>query len=771
MKTQSVRAFSLALALPALVLSTFTIHQARALSFSVTGSMTVDRWNHTATPLPNGKVLVAGGNSTSSGGCLSSTELYEPTAGTWTATGAMTTPRSCHTATLLPNGTVLVTGGYGTGNASLSSAELYDPATGTWRTTGSMSTYRTHHTATLLSDGKLLVAAGLSGDLGTGAELYNPTTGTWTLTGSLNAARYDYTAMLLQTGKVLVAGGGNRSAELYDPAAGAWTTTASMTDIRTDHTAVLLPSGKVLVAGGFLIYMGSIYYLSSAELYDPTTSAWVATGAMNTPRAYHTATVLSNGQVLVAGGWSDNEPILSSAELYDPAAGTWTAAGSMTSMRAEHAATLLTNGMVLLEGGLDGGAGAELAITAPGGPAPLILFPPSGATNCAGTLATFTVTAAGSTLTYQWLKGGTDLADGGKVSGAHTPLLTLTNVLHADAAGYSVIVSNQYGCVTSSVAVLTVVEPCIASQPMGQSTNAGATVTFTVGANGTPPLKYQWRKGGLSMLGATTNALSLTNVLGGDAGAYSVVVSNAYGSLTSLTAVLSVVDPFITEQPTNVAVNYGQNALLSVSAAGTAPLRYQWRKVGSDLPGATADVLAFSDVHETDMANYCVAVSSPFGSVTSSIARLSVVAPISLVPLGQLFTGGGADVAVAGRYAYVTAGLLEDDLEIIDVHDPSHCVRAGGNGPDEPSDGVAVSGHYAYVASGGGALEVWDVADPTNCVCLYVGCPFGYSWNGQDVAVSGDYVYVVDGYGYFMSFCVANPANCIPLQYFRLDLL
>jgi len=157
-----------------------------------------------------------------------------------------------------------------------------------------------------------------------------------------------HTATLLSNGKVLVAGGYNgswlSSAELYDPSTGTWTATGSMNTGRTAHTATLLPNGKVLVAGGWNAFAS----VSHAELYDPAKGTWT-TGMLTTTRYEHTATLLPNGKVLVAGGYRDGS--LSGAELYDPANGTWTNTVALTTARNWHTATLLPNGKVLVAGG------------------------------------------------------------------------------------------------------------------------------------------------------------------------------------------------------------------------------------------------------------------------------------------------------------------------------------------------------------------------------------------------------------------------------------
>lgn len=312
------------------------------------------RENHTATLLPNGKVLIAGGvNAVET---ESTAELFDPGNGSFASTGPMTSGRQRHTATLLRDGTVLLTGGYLSTGIPTGSAEIYDPLTGTFTATAEpMARSRVFHTATLLASGQVLVAGG-SLDALAKAELYDPVSKTFTPTGNdLSAGRLTHTATLLQNGKVLLAGGDSAaaSADLYDPDAGAngtFTAVAvSMSSIRRFHVATALPNGTVLLAGGF----DNSSFLASAEIYDPaggTNGTFTATSEpMSSPRYQASATLLPNGMLLIAGGFTGAD-YSNTTDVYDSSTDQFSSGLVMPESRCNHTATLLP-ATVLFAGG------------------------------------------------------------------------------------------------------------------------------------------------------------------------------------------------------------------------------------------------------------------------------------------------------------------------------------------------------------------------------------------------------------------------------------
>jgi Abnormal spindle-like microcephaly-assoc'd, ASPM-SPD-2-Hydin len=299
-------------------------------AFSPTGAMNVARYSATATLLGNGQVLVAGGTNLVAG-INSSAELYDPVAGQFNLTvGSMIITRYNATATLLQDGTVLIAGGDIGNSQGLTSAEIYNPTTKSFAATqGSMTTRRTNHTATLLSDGTVLIAGGQGNYSGQkawqSAEIYNPANQLFTAVGNMTVARSSQTATLLTDGTVLIAGGENSSgngqstAEIYSPLTQSFSVTGSMHASRYFHVAAPLEDGTVLIAGG-ISSESSNTTLNSAEVYTPSLRTFAVTGNLTTPRESATATLLNNGEVLVAGGDSgfggSGTEFLSSAELY-----------------------------------------------------------------------------------------------------------------------------------------------------------------------------------------------------------------------------------------------------------------------------------------------------------------------------------------------------------------------------------------------------------------------------------------------------------------------
>jgi hypothetical protein len=343
--------------------STLVLAQGVGPGWTYTGSLSRSRWGHTATLLSNGKVLVVGGAGfpCSGGFCYSTTnssaELYDPSRGTWSYTGNLQYRRHGHTATLLQSSEVLISGGSNSGYdvgafSRIDVAELYNPATGQFRTTGSFTAIRVGVSATLLPNGKVLALGGseaMGRTLGVPvAELYDPAAGSWKET---RAPSVFGALLLLPNGKVLVAGSACdengqscfRGLELYDPTAESWS--PSVAPSFWAGSTTLLPNGKVLA-------LGSVGDNPFAGIYDPGSETWSLINAPNVMP--YSATRLSNGKILVIGGYDFERGITNSAELYDPVTGTWSATGSLNAARIAYSTTLLPNGKVLIAGGVNG---------------------------------------------------------------------------------------------------------------------------------------------------------------------------------------------------------------------------------------------------------------------------------------------------------------------------------------------------------------------------------------------------------------------------------
>ena len=263
---------------------------------------------------------------------------------------------------------------------------------------------------------------------------------------------------------------------------------------------------------------------------------------------------------------------------------------------------------------------------------PSISAPPSPLSVVVSNNATFTVTASGTaTLVYQWRQNGTNLYC---ATGAS---LIITNCQATNVGNYTVVITNYSGSVTSSPAALTVnFPPSISAPPSPLSVVVSSNATFTVTASGNATLIYQWRQNGTNLYCATGSSLAITNCQATNAGNYTVVITNNYGSITSSPATLTVnFPPYLTAPPASQSVLIGSNATFAVACGGTVPLAYQW-KFNAAPVGGTNTAFTITSAQLASAGNYSVIVTNSFGSATSAPAVLTVVTAPLLTSLSVL---------------------------------------------------------------------------------------------------------------------------------------
>ncbi|MBI3551398.1 MAG: fibronectin type III domain-containing protein [Elusimicrobia bacterium] len=339
-------------------------------NFNGTGSMGAARANHTSTLLPDGTILLAGGNQGPS--VLNSAEIFDPAARAFSFTSLMNAPRDLHSATLLANGRVLVAGGFTTDAVSTGAtktAEIYYPDRRVWIPANPMTTERDQHTAVLLGDGRVIVAGGYAnGKYLDSIELYNPITGIWTRGAHMSVARSHHTANLLQDGRVLVTLGIStvgvlNTFEIYNPDTDAWTAPATVTippppavPVNTfalhSHRTTMLLNGRVLLSGGD----NGFGETDTSLLFDPVSLSWSSTTShLNHPRLAHSALLVPNGQVWAIGGVTANLQSIKKTEFFDPSSGFWVDTADLTTSRGYETATVAQDGDIVVAGGLDSG--------------------------------------------------------------------------------------------------------------------------------------------------------------------------------------------------------------------------------------------------------------------------------------------------------------------------------------------------------------------------------------------------------------------------------
>jgi PKD repeat protein len=496
-----------------------------------TGSMSVVRADHAAAMLPDGRVLVAGGDS--NGGLSTATaELYDAATGTFAPASSFLDARSAPGVATLADGRILAVGGVrrtSSGGLLLRSAEIYDPSSASWSlTAGSLTgnTVTTYPTTVTLLDGKVLVIDG------TNSQVFDPATGLFSQAIGLTTRRSRATASLLPDGRVLLAGGQDSanvvltSADIWNPATDMWTPTSAMATARTSASATRLADGRILVVGG----INSTGKQGSAELFDPATQTFSATGALSIPRSGHVAVALADGGVLVGGGYT-NVSVTSTLERYDPVSGTWSSAGSLATSRSRFfTSTLLNNGNVLFTGG-PGLATAELYT---GGTGPANLPPVANFSHATSNLtATFTDASSdpdGTVAARSWNFGD------GTTSAATSPVKT-----YADSGTYNVTltVTDNIGSATAITKSVTVTTPNVAPIANYSYVTNGLAAIFTDGStdsDGTIASRA-WNFGDGTSSTATNP--SKTYVAGGT---YSVIltVTDNRGATHSVTKALTV---------------------------------------------------------------------------------------------------------------------------------------------------------------------------------------------------------------------------------------
>lgn len=296
-------------------------------SWTLTAPMATPHSKHTVTALLDGRVLVAGGEGRVAvqirGNALTQSEVYDPHTNRWSTTGPMVSEVPFnHSATLLGDGRVLVAGGSWSGTTAsgvLAVAQLYDPTTNQWQATAPMHRPRSYHASALLDDGRVLVAGGRGPDgrSMTAAEVWDPTTGHWAEVAPLPVPHHNETnaAVGLPDGRVLIAGGSNSevplaeafatTTQVFDPETGVWEVAAPLSVGRNDHSVVALADGRVLVAGGqvwFAVELAMSAATTATEIYDPAAGTWTAGPPMAVARTNAAAVALPSGDVLVTGG-------------------------------------------------------------------------------------------------------------------------------------------------------------------------------------------------------------------------------------------------------------------------------------------------------------------------------------------------------------------------------------------------------------------------------------------------------------------------------------
>jgi trimeric autotransporter adhesin len=603
-----------------------------------------------------------------------------PAIPSWTPTGNLFHARALQSATLLSNGMVLIAGGEDVmqGGNPIANAELYNPTTGKFSATGSMTIPRAAHTATLLTDGTVLIAGGEtvaaeSVSTTNTAEIYDPASGTFSATrGSMTAATEDAAAVRLNNGMVLIAGGRSdtsanntalATAELYNPATKTFTATGSLATARESETATLLSTGDVFVAGGS-DSPGDANVFSSAELYNPTSGTFSAAGNMTSPRVDFVAVPLTSGKILLAGGFASGGGTAAtstfppSEEIYDPVANTFTATAALELPRGSLGAVLLNDGTVLLTGGQS----ANMIPTATAE-----IYDPT-----AGTFAfTANMISPRVLFTVTLLPSGNVLAAGG---------LTFQNIL-GTAEIYSPLSTPPPTLVSISV---TPASPSIAVGAQEQFT---ATGTFSDNSTQDITTSVTWASTntGVATIGAATGLA--TGVSPG-----TTQISATQGSIVSPADTLTVAADATTLTYTGpTTFTDGSAGTLSATLTVTQGAAVSGASISFTLGAGTA-------------AQTCAATTNSSGAASCTITSVNQTAGPSTV--SAAFAGNSTDAGSSTGAIAVTITAVPPAATTLTYTGPTTFTDGSAGTPSatlkQSSNGAAISGASISFTLGSG---------------------------------------------------------------------
>lgn len=362
------------------------------------------------------------------------------------------------------------------------------------------------------------------------------------------------------------------------------------------------------------------------------------------------------------------------------------------------------------------------------GTPPVITSQPQSITVPLSSKANFQVSASsGTTLSYQWLKDGTN------ISAANRNKYTISSVNTNDAGIYSVEVINAAGSVFSSPATLTIVfPPTITTQPQSQTVILGQPTVLSVVADGTVPLSFQWQFNGANLPGAINPTLTVANVqITNSYGSYLVVVSNVGGSTSSTSAVLTVlVPPSIINQPTSqtLPLKTGVSCTFVVSASGTSPFYYQWQFDGTNISGATNNSLTLNNLQQTNAGNYSVMVTNIAGSAVSTAATLTLVVPPLIITQPQ------SQTVIQGQNAFFSV-VASGTSPLNYQWKFNNAVLAGATNSTLSLTNVQINsnnGSYrAVVSNGGGSATSVNALLTVITPIITLSTSAGSSWSGN----------------------------------------